>query len=341
MTQSLRPRSSLLRLLGGSGLVAALVLVSSLAFAGENGTLILTNGEVLSGEIVAVHQGDHVVIKLGTGEVKAVAWAQIGTLQVGAGFVIGNGQVQPQPQPQPTYQPQPQPQPTYQPQPAYQPQPTYQPQPPPAPRRRVEVWMPRFELGARLMSVTSGGDILGDSTQGTSLLKVDEVIGSGMGIQLDAGFHLLPAWSLYGFWEHDQYGRGSGNPGGAGKAGTGNVVGVGLRWNSAPHHPVGILVDAAVGGRWINFSMPTGSGVASPDEATAVGGEFRLAAGLSIGSNAHFRIEPALYFTAGGYSSFNYDNSNCPPGDTCSTIDPSQRGSYYTVGLQIGAHFDL
>lgn len=347
MTHSLRRRSSFLRLLGSGGIFAALVLVSALSFAGENGTIILTDGEILSGEIVAVHQGDHVQIRLGTGEVRAVAWAQIGTLKVGAGgAIIIGGQPTPQPQPQPTYQPPP-PQPTYQPPP---PQPTYQPPPPqpvyqPAPApRRVAMFVPRFELGARIMSVKSGGDIIGQSQSagivGGGDLTVDQVIGTGAGIEIDAGFHVLPAWSLYGYFEHDTYSRGSRNNDAAGRTGSGNVLGVGVRWNSAPHHPVGMLVDLAVAARWISFGLPNAD-QSGYYNATALGGEVRGAIGLSIGTDPHFRLEPALYGTVGGYSSFDDGSCGAYADSYCTSLDESQRGTYWTAGLQLGAHFDL
>jgi hypothetical protein len=342
MTHSLRGRSKFLRILGSSGIFAALVLVSALAFAGENGTLILSNGEVLSGEIVAVHQGDHVIIKLASGEVRAIAWAQIGSMQVGAGGTITIGGTQPAPAPTPT------PPPTYQPPPTYNPPPpTYEPAPapvyrgPPAPPRRVYVWTPRIELGARFMNVWSGGDILGQGSSGgiatPSDLAVHDVAGNGVGFQLDAGLHLLPQWSLYVFWEHNIYSKGN-LPGDAlTKTPYGNAIGGGVRWNSAPHHRIGLLLDLGLAARWIDFTMPQTGG----SDAYALGGEFRMAGGLSIGSDPHFRIEPAAYFNVGSYSDFNFDNSNCPSGAYCSNIDPSQRGTYWTAGFQIGTHFDI
>src|SRR3954469_5020850 len=93
-----------LRLLVPVAAVAAPILSSGLARA-EQGTIVLTTGEVLTGDISEVVNGDHIVIKLASGEVRAVAWIALSSLQIGAGGTIQIGGGAPPPPPPPPAQP--------------------------------------------------------------------------------------------------------------------------------------------------------------------------------------------------------------------------------------------
>jgi hypothetical protein len=240
-------------------------------------------------------------------------------------------------------QPQPQPQPTYQPAPAY-------PAAPPPRHVRYREFIPTFELGGKLLTISTGGDMVNSYYADGTSLSTSDVAGGGLGFQADVGFHFHPQLSVYGFWEHDFLGRGNYNKstaqdGSSGFDPDGNVVGVGMRWNSAPHHPIGFLLDVGFGYRWMDFPIATNgdanyNGAQSYAHGSASGGEVRFGIGMSIGPNPHMRIEPAFNFALGSYSSFSTDAS-CPAGSNCSFLDYTQRGSYWTAGVSIGAHFDL
>src|SRR5207302_7041469 len=76
--------SSPLRRLVCCALAGAALLATSVAAAGENGTIVLGDGTSIAGEIIEIVQGDHLALRLPNGEIRTVQWAQIASMQVGA-----------------------------------------------------------------------------------------------------------------------------------------------------------------------------------------------------------------------------------------------------------------
>lgn len=285
------------------------------------------------------------------------AWAEPSALQAAPGQVSASGTVTigggvqtapPPAQPGTVYTQAP---PAQQPPPAYAPPPpaySAPPPPPPAypPPRRYPVFYPTLELGGKILAVSTGGNIIGTGGDNDpNSLTTNEVHHGGGGFQADIGWHFHPQVSVYGFWEHDWLTRGSRNGTGNDFYGTSfnpysNALGIGLRWNTAPHHPIGFLLDLAFAGRVTDFATPVGNGAFT--HGTASGGEFRIGLGASIGSDPHFRLEPALNFGFGEYNHFGTGDYSCPYGTyDCSYIDVNDRGTYWTAGVSLGAHFDL
>jgi hypothetical protein len=327
------PQRTIVRTLLASGLGLALVVASGLASA-DPGSVVLADGSVLAGDIQQIVKGEYLIIRLPSGEVRAIAWAQIGSFNFGGSISVGGAPAPaPTPPPPPVYQPQPTPPPVvYAPPP---PPPSYQPvAPPPAPPRRFE---PAATLGVRLGSITPGGNFSGSDTAIVSD-PMSAYAGSGWAIEGDLGYHFSPSWTAYGFWEHAQLGRGERyqnsptNP----KA---NMLGFGLNANTNPDGPVGFLFDIAVGWRWMSFQQPVASANgAGWDDLVASGPvPIRLGFGLSIVPTRKFRIDLLVQASGGIFNRVN-GGPACPSG--CS-IDGERQGTHTFSGLVAAARWDL
>ncbi|MGZ3418814.1 MAG: hypothetical protein ACXVEE_13160 [Polyangiales bacterium] len=340
---------SLLRLLVCSSLLVPSLFVSSSAFA-EQGSVVLVGGQVLSGDIQQVVKGEYLIIKLSTGEVRAVAWADIGSFNFGGSVSVGGGggsATPPPPPPPPVYQPAPPP-PTvvYAPPP---PPPSYvPPPPPPAPPPTFE---PAWNLGVRVGSMQPGGYLLGSGSDSSSSfystkpsVKMTDLASTGWMFEADVGYHFSPAWTFYFFWEHGELGRGDLN-GAASSGPSTNALGIGFNANTSPHGAVGFYFDIGASYRWMQIpSVATatdGNGVtATTDEKTTVQGfdPIRIGLGMSINVGRKFRLDPHVFASAGYFT--KYTDSSCPNG--CSFSDKNADTGLHTfAGFAVSGRWDL
>lgn len=323
-----------------SGLALAALLASAVASA-DQGSVVLVSGQVLVGEVQQVATGEYIVIKLPTGEVKAIAWAQIGSFQIGASGSVSTGNPT-APTPPPTYTPPP---PTYTtpppPPPSYYNAPPPPPPPPPRP-----AFNPAFQLGAKLGSIAPSGTLSdsGDSSSfATSDVPMSNVSKAGWAFEGNVGIHFSPAWTFYGFWEYGAVGRGSANSNAA-DASTLNTLGLGLNATTSPRGPVGFLADISLGYRWFNFSQTTTVFNPQTLEATSATNRIiaegfvplRIALGMTISLTEKTRIDLAGQLSVGTFSRFK--GAACPDG--CD-IDSAMRGTHVTTGLTAGIRWDL
>lgn len=319
------------RLAATAGLGLAALFASAGASA-DPGTVVLTSGEVIAGDIQQVVKGEYLIVKLPTGEVKAIAWAQIGSFNFGGSVQVGAPPA-PQPPPPPVYAPAPQPPPTVYtpppPPPAYAPPPAPPPPPPPE-------FQPAWMLGVRLGSMSAGGYLTGDADNGG--VKLDEVVGPGWSIEGDLGYHFSPSWTLYGFWEHGQLGKRAVNESASRDPMT-NALGLGINANTSPGGPVGFLFDIAAGYRWLQvplLSRTADGGIGMNDHVVQGVMPLRLGLGLSIVPARKFRIDLLGNVSAGTFT--RRSGGDCPDG--CSLSDPEQ-GTYTFVGFTAGGRWDL
>ena len=356
--------SRTLRRLVSVAFAGAALFATSLALAGENGTIVLSDGTSLGGEILEMVQGDHLALRLPNGEIRTVQWAQIASLQVGASgsIVIGAGgsasptPTPPQPIPPPApvvEQPPPPPPPVvYAPPPPVAP-PVDAPPPPPPPER----FTPRWTFGGRIGPMWPGknGQLIGatnDGADGNNTLE-SSYVSSGVAVEGDLGYHFSPAWTFYGFWEHGFLGRGDLNSNVQGHQGS-DFVGVGFNANTNPDGPIGFYFDVAAGWRWLTIyapapgsSMPTNmgmSGSSSESRYTLNGFEaLRLGIGMSIVVDPTFRLDLILSGSAGYFSHVDGD-ATCPvtnDGNGCGNI-PSDRRAVHSFGtFSVAGHWDL
>jgi len=319
------------------------VLATAIASA-DVGTITLSTGEVISGEIQQIVKGEYVIVQLPSGQVKAIAWAQIGQLAVGGSITVGGGTVPPAttpPPPPPTYTPPP---PTYVPPPTVYapppPPPAYGPPPPMLPPPRP-AFQPAFMMGARIGQITPGGNLVGDSGS-SSNVEMSQYATPGWSFEGDVGLHFSPSWTLYGFWEYGQLGRADAakQP----ERPTTNAVGMGLNANTSPHGPIGFVVDVALGYRWLALSQTTmqsngAGGFTTGTERFVLSGimPIRVGAGIAIVATSKVRIDLMAQFAAGTFSQ-QTGGAACANG--CE-IETSRQGSHYFTGLTAGARWDL
>ena len=338
--------------------LAATLLSTSVARA-EPGTIVLTDGTSIGGDILEMVTGDHLAIKLPNGQIKTVAWADLASLQVGAsGTIVIGGGTTPPPPPQPVPpppQPVPPPPVVYAPPPppvVYAPPPPYQPPyvapaPPPPPER----FRPAWTIGGRFGTISPGksGDLIGASNNGTGgdNTPVRSYVGSGLSVEGDLGYHFSPAWTFYGFWEHGFLGKGDLN-GAATDDASSNFVGIGMQANTNPEGPIGFYFDVATGYRWLNFAYANQNinGVALDDGKATFGGfeALRLGVGAAFVVNPQFRLDVMLTGSAGYFSHYDDSNKPCagsPSGDSCGTIPSDRRAIHSFTGLSVSAHWDL
>ncbi len=320
-----------------SGLALAALLATAVASA-DQGSVVLVSGQVLVGEVQQVSTGEYIVLKLPTGEVKAIAWAQIGSFQIGAAGSVSTGN--PTAPPPPTYTPPP---PTvYAPTP---PPPSYYnapPPPPPPPPRPA--FNPAFQLGAKFGSLAPSGSLSdsGDSTFGSDV-PMSNFAKAGWAFEGNLGIHFSPAWTFYGFWEYGALGRGSANANAADSSSL-NTIGLGLNATTSPRGPVGFLADISLGYRWFNFSQTTTTFNPATLESTSTTGRviaegivpLRIALGMTITLNEKARLDLAGQLSVGSFS--RAKGAACPDG--CD-IDSDKRGTHVTTGLTAGIRWDL
>ena len=341
-----------------TSLAAATLLVASIASAGEPATVVLSDGSVLSGELADIVNGDHLSLKMPNGELKTIAWTQIGSMQIGASgtIIIGGGTAAapaptPAPPPPVVYAPAPPPPPVvYAPPP---PAPTYSypiaSQPAAPPRARFQ---PSWSFGGRFGTISPGktGDIIGGSNNGANRdnLPVRNYVGGGVAIEGDVGYHFSPAWTFYGFWEHGFLGKGDTNSGVSGDASS-NFVGFGMNANTNPDGPIGFYFDVGAGYRWLSFpySNTSGStaanGTGGVDSRVTVSGfeALRLGIGMSMVMSPTFRLDLMLNGTAGYFSHVDDSaTSSCTTAD-CTTIPSDRRAVHSFGGLTIAGHWDM
>lgn len=326
-------------------LAASALFISATALA-EQGSIVLVSGQVMVGEIQTVVQGEYIIVKLPSGEVKAIAWAQIGSFQIGGGASVSTGNPTSTPPPTsntpppPVYTPPPPP-PNY-----------YNAPPPPPPPPPRPAFNPAFMLGARIGSMAPSGYITGGGTSSSSV-AMSEYAKAGAAFEADVGVHFSPAWTFYGFWEYGMLGRGSSNAGAPDTSGM-NTVGLGMNANTSPRGPIGLYADVAIGYRWFNFSQASfsvnGNGIAtSTYNRIVMEGimPLRIALGMSIVATEKMRIDLAGQVSVGTFSRMK--GGACPDGCDVGTdvttsggssVD-SGRGTHVTTGLVAGIRWDI
>ena len=329
-------RRGLVAALIGAGAAAGVGMIATPARA-ESGTIVLTTGEVLTGDVTEVVANDHVLVKLPNGEVRVVAWIAIGTLQIGAGgSVVVHGESVP-PRPEPQAQPPPPPPIVYA---APPPPPTYDVGPPPPPPRPA--FRPRFQLGARFGTLMPGGNLVGSSSLvGNTQIPLTDYVHPGAAFEADVGLHFSPAWTFYGFWELGQLAKGGRNADAPDTASS-NFVGVGFLANTNPRGPLGLLFDIGAGYRWVSFPIASSAG---GDWGRATFGGFeplRVGIGLAIAVGSEAHIDVMAIGSAGSFSSVS-----APAGSDACTVSSNHcttipdRGTHSFGGLSVALHVDL
>lgn len=332
---SLRPR------LLSAAVVLSALLGSAIASA-DVGTITLSTGEVISGEIQQVVKGEYVIVQMPGGEVKAIAWAQIGQIAIGGSITVGGGTAPPPKPatPPPTYTPPP---PTYTGGPTVYapppPPPAYGPPPPmPVPR---PVFQPAFMLGIRIGQINPGGTLVDDSGSGSSV-DMSQYAKSGWSFEGDVGLHFSPSWTFYGFWEYGQLGRA--NTEKQTESPVTNAVGLGLNANTSPNGPIGFVADIALGYRWFSFQQngtqsDGAGGFFATTEKYTFGGvmPLRLGLGLAIQPTRKVRIDLMGQVSVSSFSQ-RTGGTDCPSG--CS-IDSTSQGTNTFTGLTAGIRWDL
>lgn len=327
---------NLLRRILQSGVALSALLVSTVALA-DQGSIVLVSGQVMVGEIQQVVQGEYVLVKLPSGEVKAIAWAQIGSFQIGGSASVSTGNPTAPPPtgngPPPVYTPPP---------PSYGPPPPnyYNAPPPPPPPRPQPAFNPAFMIGARVGSMAPSGYLSGGSIFDSSRVSMSEYAKAGLAIEADVGIHFSPAWTFYGFGEYGMLGRGSANAG-APDSSSLTTLGVGMNVNSSPHGPIGFYADLALGYRWFSYSRAYDRAqVAAPSGYSKIVAEgimpLRVAIGMSIAVGEKARIDLAGQLSLGTFSKSK--GGACP--DSCD-IASDDRGTHVTTGLVAGIRWDL
>ena len=343
----------------GAALLVTL-FTSKGALAGENGTIVLTDGTSIAGEIIEMVQGDHLALRLPNGEIRTVQWSQLGSLTVSGSVVIGGGAATPTPPPpQPipppappvVEQPPPPPPPVVYAPPPPQPTPYPDTPPPPPPER----FTPRWTFGGRIGPMWPGknGQIVGATNNGLDGNNTPEsaYVSSGIALEGDVGYHFSPAWTFYGFWEHGFLGRGDLNSGVSGEQGT-DFVGLGFNANTNPDGPIGFYFDVAAGWRWLSVTVPGASpnGIATTNanesKYTFNGFEtLRIGLGMAIVVDPTFRLDLIMSGSAGYFSHVDGE-ATCPvtndgSAGSCGDI-PSDRRAIHSFGtFTIAGHWDL
>jgi hypothetical protein len=331
------------RILLASALLSSVVALAGAAHA-EQGTIVLTTGEVLSGDIFEVVNGDHVVLKLPDGSVRAVAWVNIGTLQIGAGGSIvvhpmgGPGSPPPPPPPGAGNPPPPVVYAPPPPAPAY----GYPPPPPPEPPHRFH---PRFQIGARLGSLVPAGNLVGDQTIDffNQNVPMSDYVKSGIAIEGDIGFHFSRAWTFYGGWELGFLEKGDKNAN-ASKQPVSNYLGMGFKFDSNSEGDVGFLMDLGFGYRWLSVPITNTTGTYN---ATYGGFEpLRIGLGIGIGLDKRTRLEILAMMSLGSFSSVSGTPANNTQCGSAASGDANlctinNQGLHAFYGLNVGVHFDL
>jgi hypothetical protein len=320
--------------------------------AGDTGTATVPapagGTDVLSGTIVQVIPGVSITLKLATGELKTLSWADLLQLQVSGKIVIGGGSAAPPPAakppatvvispPPPTYAPPP-PAPVYAPPPAADYSAPY--------RKPKSEFRERFALGVGLRFVTPG--------QSTAFVKdgpsMRDYLGGGTALETSLGYRFGPAWTMYGFFEYGRFRAGAANQGGD-QSISSTAVGLGMRANTNPDGPVGFFFDIGAGYRWL--TLPYAAATSShqvagttmmQDGKVQFGGVemMRLGLGLSVVASKHVRWDVAFTASLGSFSKAKDSNRSCVGSDgDCNTIPEDRRGSFSFAGLSIGGQFDL
>jgi hypothetical protein len=323
-------RRSLRHLVTGS-VAAAIVLIAGVASA-ESGRIVLVSGEVVAGEVIDLAQGDHITVKMADGQVKAIAWAQIGSFQVGASgaIVVGGTPPPPPPPPPPTYVAPPAPPPA-------PPPPAYYGPPPPPP------FYPTWSFGLRGGWLDPGGNMTGGQTQADGSVSTPapqkDYMGPGWSLEGWVGYHFSPSWTIYGSWEHGFLGKASNRNMNqdASVAPQTNFIGLGVNATTNPRG-VGFLVDVSFGYRWLQFNNVNTDG--TEQKYTARGWDIlRLGIGVAIATNEKFRLDAMVVGSAGIYNNITTGDT-CPAGMVCEVAAQDQ-GTHTFGGLVIGGRWDL
>jgi hypothetical protein len=274
--------------------IATTLLVSAVAHA-KPGKVTLRSGEVLSGEVTRMVRGQVVMIAV-KGEHRIVLWSDIDALEVGGEQIVAPQTAAPAPAHDPA--PAPAPAPAHDPAPAPfvapepDPEPASAPTPaptpdaaPPPPNNKTAAFERSFNPGFRL---------------GTANASSRNV--AGYSIQVEAGYHFSPSWSVYAFWEHGELA----SPGSYSSVELHtDVGGVGFKAATNGQGVIGFLWDFGVGVRDTRvrdtYNGYDGLHLRNTDRS---GFEvFRMALGLSIHVK-RVRIEPVGYVTANGDDTF-------------------------------------
>lgn len=307
------------------------------------------DGGILSGTITEIVPGDHLTLKLPSGELKTLKWGELLQLQISGKIVIGGGGSVSAPAPAPKAPPPPStvvitpPPPKYVP-PAPPPTPVYAPPDDSdgeyvAPR---DSFKERWTLGLGL-SLMSPNDRATFVKHGP-LMR--DYVGGGTGFEASLGYRFSPSWTTYGFYEYARFRTGPQN-GDVDSSIKSSLLGLGLRANTNPDGPLGFFFDMGFGYRWMTVpgaATAIAGSTPTSNDAQLAGWEYlRLGAGLSLNSSKHVRWHVAVVGSAGSFSKLKQPGGGCAGGgnDGCDDIPEESRGSYAFGGLTFGGQFDL
>ncbi len=304
------------------------------------------SSDVLTGTIQEVVPGDHVTLKLPSGELKVLQWSQFLSLQVSGKIVIGGGggttappPVTPAPPPVTTIVVQPKPAP---PPPAvYAPPPAYD-NPVLAHHPRTVPFRETWAVGLRLNFLRPGEN--SEYYKGSQGMR--DTLGSGTALQVDLGYRFSPAWMAYGYYEYGRFSAANDE-----KA-TSHGLGLGMKANTNPRGPLGFTFDLGMGYRWLEVpyysttsampgNFPSSSSSSSPMGSYQFGGWdiLRLGVGIALNPSRHVQLDLGVAGVVGMFSRKQDSNGGCGGGD-CSIPD-SARSTYSFTGFTLGGRFDL
>lgn len=302
--------------------------------------------DVLTGTIHEVVPGDHVTLKLPSGELKTLQWSQFLTLQVSGKIVIGGGGGTAAP-PAPPAAPPPVTTIVVAPKPApppavYVPPPAYD-HPAVASHPRVVPFRETWAVGLRLNFLRPGDR--SEYYKGSQSMK--DTLGGGTSLQVDLGYRFSPAWMAYGYYEYGRFSAANDE-----KA-TNHGLGLGMKANTNPRGALGFTFDIGMGYRWLEVpyysapsaatpgNVPTGYGSSAPMGTYQFGGWdiLRIGVGIALNPSRHVQLDLGVAAALGVFTRRSDSNGGCNGGD-CSIPD-SSRGSYTFSGLTLGGRFDL
>jgi hypothetical protein len=299
-------------------IVASLFAV--VLFAATNATakgiVVSRDGQVITGRIVELVNGDHLTIELANGQVQTLPWSEVFTVKLDDA---------PAPAPQPVAS---SPIAAAAPPSLVKDEPA---RPSPTTEERFRV-RPEIAVSAGLVSMS--GDLL---TVYQHTFAAGELVGDGYAVRADAGLRFTRAWTLYASYEYDSFAKGAAMAAES-LAPTGHAGSFGFKAVSNPRGPLALFFDISAGYRWLRFSSGDGSSsVASGPEP------LRIGLGGSFIVHPRFRIDVAANVAVGQLTRFALGNDMCinPNKSECDSIPDSQRTWHFTRSFTIGGVFTL
>jgi hypothetical protein len=300
-----------------ASLFAAVLLVSSSALAAK-GIVVSRDGQVLTGRIVELVNGDHLTIELANGQTQTLPWSEVFTVKLDDAPSAPAPVVAP-----PVANIYASPAPSLAKDEPSKPSPSSE-----------EHFAVRPEIGMSAGLISMDGDLLEANRKSVG---ASELVGEGWAFRTDAGLRFSRTWTFYGSYEYDAFGKGSGASTGD-FAPTGHAAAVGFKAVSNPRGPLAVFFDIGAGWRWLRFPG------ADNFLAVASGPEpLRIGLGGSIIVHPRFRIDVAANLAVGQLTRFALPNGSCvnPNVSECDSIPDSSRTWHVTRSFTLGGVFTL